>query len=420
MSVDSPPPGGTGPATPSVPEERPPAVAGEGVADEVGASTAETEAAPAVTDVSGGGADESIEVTEEKTRDLTWVRRGLMLVWAAAVILWMSRFGISFDRTSLIVFLAIGMVIATIGRRRAITVLIDWLPFVLILMLYDWTRSIAVWMGMPTHWHLAADVDHAMFGVSPTAWLQSEIKFADPPWWEIITSIVYMSYFIVPYATAAYMWVKDRAVWRRFAACFVAVSFIGLIGYTLVPAAPPWAAAKCTSAEVADYPHDPDCMYEPEGVVEGNLLGPVDPKNDGNPYVERISGRGWAVVGIEQADHLLKKGQGRSNLVAAVPSLHAALTMLLALFMWPRVKALGKFLFMGYAWVMAFTLVYTAEHYVFDILLGWGLAAAVIAVYQLIDKRYIQPRNARRDAERERERLAAVAEATGDGVEVEA
>ena len=96
------------------------------------------------------------------------------------------------------------------------------------------------------------------------------------------------------------------------------------------------------------------------------------------------------------ASNLIEVGQGKANLVAAIPSLHAGLTMLLALFMWPRVKALGKTLFMGYAFAMAFTLVYTAEHYVFDVLLGWALAATVIAVYTLIDRRFILPRQRRR------------------------
>jgi membrane-associated phospholipid phosphatase len=77
------------------------------------------------------------------------------------------------------------------------------------------------------------------------------------------------------------------------------------------------------------------------------------------------------------------------------------LTMLLALFMWPRVKALGRTLFMGYALAMAFTLVYTAEHYVFDIILGWGLAAFVILVANIVDKRWLTPRAERRRAQRE-------------------
>ena len=35
-------------------------------------------------------------------------------------------------------------------------------------------------------------------------------------------------------------------------------------------------------------------------------------------------------------------------------------------------------LLVAYPLIMAFTLVYTAEHYVIDILLGWALAAVVV------------------------------------------
>lgn len=292
------------------------------------------------------------------------------------------------------------MLAASIGRRRAITVFIDWLPFALILLLYDWTRNVAVWLDMPTQWHLAANVDHALFGVNPTVWLQSHLKQAAPPWWEIITSVVYMSYFIVPYAVAAVLWLRNRSTWRHYAACFLATTFLALVGYTLVPSAPPWAAAKCTAQQVASHPHDPLCMYSNTPELSGGLLGPVTPTHAGAaPYVQRISARGWDFLNIHAASNLVQIGQGKANLVAAIPSLHAGLTMLLALFMWPRVRALGKAIFLGYAFGMAFTLVYTGEHYVFDVLLGWTLAAIVVAADRWVDRRWLAPRRRRRDQE---------------------
>lgn len=350
------------------------------------------------------GAAAEMEPEPQKRRDLTTVRWVALAAWLAFMIYEFTEHGLAFDRTRLLVLLCLGLLAASIGRRRAITVIIDWLPFALILLLYDWTRDIAVWLGMPTQWHLAVDVDHAIFGVNPTVWLQSHLKLAEPPWWEIITSVVYMSYFVVPYAAAAVLWLRDRVAWRRYAVCFVATTFLALVGYTLVPAAPPWAAAKCTAAEVADHPHDPLCMYAQSPDPQGGLLGTVNPSHqDAAPYVERISSRGWDFLNIHAASNLVQMGQGKANLVAAIPSLHAGLTMLLALFMWPRVRALGKTLFMGYAVAMAFTLVYTAEHYVFDILLGWALAAAVILVYHWVDRRWLIPRQRRRAAEADAE-----------------
>ena len=107
------------------------------------------------------------------------------------------------------------------------------------------------------------------------------------------------------------------------------------------------------------------------------------------------------VLKIHNASQLFTMAQGKSNLVAAIPSLHAGLTMLLALFMWPRVKALGKTLFMAYPFAMAFALVFTAEHYVIDILLGWALAASVIAVCRWVDRRWLIPRQQRLHAEQD-------------------
>jgi hypothetical protein len=42
-------------------------------------------------------------------------------------------------------------------------------------------------------------------------------------------------------------------------------------------------------------------------------------------------------------------------------------------------------LLVAYVLVMAFTLVYTAEHYVVDILLGWVLAAMVLLVMRCFE-----------------------------------
>ena len=42
----------------------------------------------------------------------------------------------------------------------------------------------------------------------------------------------------------------------------------------------------------------------------------------------------------------------------------------------------------AYPLIMAFTLVYSAEHYVVDILLGWALAAVVVIPLQRYETRH--------------------------------
>jgi membrane-associated phospholipid phosphatase len=82
---------------------------------------------------------------------------------------------------------------------------------------------------------------------------------------------------------------------------------------------------------------------------------------------------------------LFERGSQYANPVAAVPSLHAAYTLLITLFLWRWVRW-ARPLLAAYPVAMAFALVYTAEHYVVDILLGWAYAlAAVWVVHRLAD-----------------------------------
>jgi membrane-associated phospholipid phosphatase len=97
-------------------------------------------------------------------------------------------------------------------------------------------------------------------------------------------------------------------------------------------------------------------------------------------FVERISTRGWGTLHLQSAGALVNSGQASVNLVAAIPSLHAGLTAMIAVFLWRRVKRCWRPLLVAYVLAMAFTLVYSAEHFVVDVLLGWALAAIVLLV----------------------------------------
>jgi hypothetical protein len=85
--------------------------------------------------------------------------------------------------------------------------------------------------------------------------------------------------------------------------------------------------------------------------LHGGLLGGMQISQDGaNAWVERIVARGWGKLNLHSATALL----------------------------WHRVHRGWRPVLVAYVLIMAFTLVYTAEHCVVDIVLGWALAAAVI------------------------------------------
>jgi hypothetical protein len=318
-----------------------------------------------------------------RQRRLIIVRRVAVTIWAIVVAYRTITEGFAFNRELLLLYIAVGLAAASIGRQKMLMVIRDWLPFAVVLLLYDISRGAAKLVGTPTMWQPQIDWDRWLFfGTVPTVWLQERLKQADPPWWEVSISTVYMSFFILPYAVAGVLWLRNREDWKAFVRRFVALSFSALAIYVVFPAAPPWAAAQCTPAAVAGGPAYPTCIYgRPLGVPDGGLLGAMQMSQPGaNQFVERISTRGFSTLHLHVARDLVNSGQMSVNMVAAVPSLHAALSAMVSVFLWRRVSRKWRPLLLAYPLMMAFALVYSGEHYVIDLLLGWALAAVVLAV----------------------------------------
>ncbi len=215
-------------------------------------------------------------------------------LYAVALVLWTAAYGIPVQRELVILWTCGALACASIGRppREILQLVIDWLPIVAVLWIYDLTRGAADSFGIGVHVHPMVDFDSFVFGgETPTEWLQDRLY--DPGvvhWWDVLFTLVYTSYFIVPFALAGYFWARDRRAFHRFTRRLVTLALAGLATYILFPAAPPWMAGE---------------------------MGLID-------EVHRTTGKGWEVVSVGTAS-LFSKGQASSNLVAAVPSLHCRL-----------------------------------------------------------------------------------------------
>ncbi|MGB6208128.1 MAG: phosphatase PAP2 family protein [Mycobacterium sp.] len=334
-------------------------------------------------------ADFDLGPVETRERWLTLSRRMAVTTWALVVTYRSLTDGLAFNRELLLLYIATGLIAASIGRgHKVLAVVRDWLPFALVLVVYDLSRGAATLVGAPTLWHFQPQADRWLFfGTVPTVWLQERIKMPQAPWWEVIISGIYMSFFVLPYVVAGVLWLRNRSDWAAFVRRFVALSFAALVVYIVLPAAPPWAAARCTPADVAGGPSNPLCMFgNPAVIPDGGLLGAMHRSQPGaNLFVERISTRGWGTLHLQSAGALVNSGQASVNLVAAIPSLHAAVTAMTSVFLWRLVKARWRPLLVAYPLAMAFVLVYSAEHFVVDILLGWALALVVMLATRLVE-----------------------------------
>jgi hypothetical protein len=273
-----------------------------------------------------------------------------------ALILWSAHYGVPVQRELVILWILGALACASLGRppREILQLAVDWLPIVAVLWVYDLTRGAADSFGIGVHYHPMIDFDQAIFGEVPTVWIQHQIyEPRSVQWWDVAFTLVYTSYFIVPFVLAGWLWVRDRLGFQHFTRRLVTLSLAGLATYIAFPAAPPWMAG------------------------EMGLIGEV----------HRTTGDGWQVLGVGTAS-LFSKGQGAANMVAAVPSLHSAITTLVALFLWGRVrrKRLRPLLLL-YPLAMAVTLMATGEHYFFDVALGWVYAGAVMGAWTLWERR---------------------------------
>jgi hypothetical protein len=228
----------------------------------------------------------------------------------------------------------------------------DWLPVVLLLAAYNLSRGFADNGATPHALELIA-ADRWMFGWAlggqvPTVWLQRH--FYDPAavhWWDAVASWVYFSHFVVALAAAVVLWLRERARWAAFMRRWAFLCASGLVTYFLYPAAPPWWAAE-------------------QGLIED---------------VARISTRGWKAFGMHGAGNLLNAGQIASNPVAAMPSLHTAFALFVVVFFLATTRRRWWPLLLCYPLAMTLTLVYSGEHYVIDVLVGWAyVGMAFLAV----------------------------------------
>jgi hypothetical protein len=278
-------------------------------------------------------------------------------VYLAILTVFILRDGVPLSRDRLLMWILLGLLVFSLTNLRGWVrgVVLEWIPFALILGAYDYLRGHADGLLFSTNVRPQLRADEILFGgTAPTVWLQEHLwnGSLDLRWYDYATWVLYVSYFLATYLVAGFLWFFARDLFRRFVGMVSLLAFMGFATYALFPAAPPWMASD---------------------------LGALEPTT-------RSIGSIWNNIPIAYFNTLFDRGSGYSNQVAAVPSLHAAYTLLIALFLWRLAPRWGRVLLAAYPPAMAFALVYTAEHYVSDILVGWVYALfAFWAVNRMAD-----------------------------------
>ena len=271
---------------------------------------------------------------------------GAYIVFAAA---WFGRSGIATDKDQVVRLVIGGLAVWCIGRplKESRRLVLEWLPFVVALMVYDAARAGASVFGRHVVVTQQIHADKFLFfGSVPTVVLQNHFLHYSPHWWDFFASLIYVSHFFAAFIVAGWLWSRDREAWGVFATRFFLLCFSAAVTFALFPTAPPWAAAQ---------------------------MGHLEP-------VIRSAGRGWSFIHIHQPEVILQNGRNLANPYAAIPSLHAGWALLVSITLWPFVSRRWRPLLVAYPIAMGLTLVYTGEHYAIDIFIGWLYVWGVIVL----------------------------------------
>jgi inositol phosphorylceramide synthase catalytic subunit len=230
---------------------------------------------------------------------------------------------------------------ATPSSRRFALLL---MPMALVGILYDVQKVFVI--EMPVHVAGPYLFEKAILGIPTAAGrvTPNEIFLGwHTDWLDVLTAFPYLTYIFEAIALFIYFFVKDKERCWKFGWVFFAVNIAGMLTTTLLPVAPPW-------------------------YVTEHGLGPAIRGVVGHPAAAL---RFDALTGTHVFATLYAR---ESEVFGAIPSLHAAYPLLVALALnretWLRRLA------WGYCALMAFAAVYLQHHYVIDVAIGLAYAAA--------------------------------------------
>lgn len=247
---------------------------------------------------------------------------------ATALMIWQG-IGIAPDRYVLVLLLGSLLV------KRTRSFIMDWIPFLFILISYDFLRGFADNLSLYVHYFAPIWADRWIFGFVPTISLQQTFfNINHLNWYDYVATIFYFLHFAIPLSFGYLLWLQHKNYFYQFVVGISLLSYSAWITFLIFPVAPPWMAGE-----------------------EGHLPGIVK-------ILDSTLASFPTTYELPTIYHRLNP-----NPVAAVPSLHAAYPFLVLLFCIGFFRLKGLF-FLPYTLAVWISMVYLGEHYVIDIIIG--------------------------------------------------
>lgn len=231
--------------------------------------------------------------------------------------------------------------------KRTRSFILDWTPFLFILLSYDFLRGFADNLGPRADFVGLINLEKGLFGSIPTITLQN--LFYHPStvsWLDYFATMFYFLHFALPLSFGFILWLYNRGYFRQFVTGILLLSYAAWVTFLMFPAAPPWLASN-------------DGYLPKVYKILDVTLGAFPDK--------------WNLPSVYH--------NFNPNPVAAMPSLHAGYPILVLLF---AIKFFKKWALAFGIYVLGvfFSVVYLGEHYIVDLIGGafYALIGYFIAV----------------------------------------
>lgn len=215
----------------------------------------------------------------------------------------------------------------------------DWFVFFSFIYFFDSMRGtiyiLTCKLNLPVYAIYVVKIEKFLFGNFPSVWFQNLLlKGEDFTWFEKLLTIIHGTHFVAFLFVGLIIWLHNSSYFKFYKTSFYLVTLLGVSGYIIIPTVPPWMAYELFNI-IPKITHFNILIY--------------------NMTIPDITS-GFT-----------------TNPVAAMPSLHAAFPILCGMILWRSYRWKASIFYL-YASSLLFTIVYTGDHYVVDIVAGAILA----------------------------------------------
>jgi hypothetical protein len=120
----------------------------------------------------------------------------------------------------------------------------DWLPILLALLAHRLGGEFTQQVGLPVHWTPQIEAEKILgLGTLPTLWLQQQLAGVASNALAIFSALMYLSHYFVPLFIGFLLWLRRDKAFANLMLGILAVTALAELTFLVAPTAPPWLAA---------------------------------------------------------------------------------------------------------------------------------------------------------------------------------